>query len=134
MPKKGQRPEATNRNQYLINQKIKSNPFTPAFFLPGFALISQARLKQYAVRPLHSGQCRNGPSADAGPSLAISVAHSTRIFPDFPHNKRSKNERLLLLNFAFFLLHFAFNQLPLDTTQKTKSNALRTPVNYQKRP
>ncbi|MCB0611070.1 MAG: hypothetical protein KDD12_25330, partial [Lewinella sp.] len=62
------------------------------------------------VRPLHSGQFINGPSADAGPSLAISVVHSTRIFPDFPHNERSKNERLPLLHFAFFLLHFAFNQ------------------------
>ena len=44
------------------------------------------------------------------PSLAVFVAHSTRIFPDFPHNKRSKNERLPLLHFAFFPLHFAFNQ------------------------
>ena len=44
------------------------------------------------------------------PSLAVFVAHSTRIFPDFPHNERSKNERLPLLHFAFFLLHFAFDQ------------------------
>ncbi|MCB9280086.1 MAG: hypothetical protein H6562_14440 [Lewinellaceae bacterium] len=44
------------------------------------------------------------------PSLAVFVAHSTRILPDFPHNKRSKNERLPLLHFAFFPLHFAFNQ------------------------
>ncbi|MCB0846591.1 MAG: hypothetical protein KDE26_25250, partial [Bacteroidetes bacterium] len=33
--------------------------------------------------------------------------------PGFPHNKRSKNERLPLLHFAFFLLHFAFRTLPL---------------------
>ncbi len=44
------------------------------------------------------------------PSLAVFVAHSTRIFPDFPHNERSKNERLPLLHFAFFPLNFAFNQ------------------------
>ncbi|MCB9281812.1 MAG: hypothetical protein H6562_23180 [Lewinellaceae bacterium] len=41
-------------------------------WLPGFALISQVRLKQYSVRPLHSGQFLNGPSADAG-TLAGSV-------------------------------------------------------------
>ena len=35
-------------------------------WLPGFALISQVRLKQYSVRPLHSSQFLNGPSADAG--------------------------------------------------------------------
>ena len=79
-------------------------------WLPGFALISHARLKQYSVRPLHSGQFLNGPSADAG-TLACSVRGPfTQEIPGFPHNKRSKNERLLLLNFAFFLLHFAFNQ------------------------
>ena len=44
------------------------------------------------------------------PSLAVFDFHSTRILPDFPHNERSKNERPPLLNFAFFLLHFAFNQ------------------------
>ncbi|MCB9281688.1 MAG: hypothetical protein H6562_22555 [Lewinellaceae bacterium] len=42
-------------------------------------------------------------------SPAVFVVHSTRIFPDFPHNERSKNERPPLLNFAFFLLHFAFD-------------------------
>ncbi|MCB0610940.1 MAG: hypothetical protein KDD12_24675 [Lewinella sp.] len=74
------------------------------------ALISQFKLKQYAVRPLHSGQCRNGPSADAG-TLAWSVrCPFNQDIPGFPHNERSKNERPPLLNFAFFLLHFAFNQ------------------------
>ena len=43
-------------------------------------------------------------------SLAVFVVHSNGIFPDFPHNERSKNERALLLHFAFFLLHFAFDQ------------------------
>ena len=70
------------------------------------ALISQFKLKQYAVRPLHSGQCRNGPSADAG-TLAWGVrCPFNQDIPGFPHNKRSKNERLPLLHFAFFLLHF----------------------------
>ena len=44
------------------------------------------------------------------PSRAVFVVHSNRIFPEFPHNERSKNERPALLHFAFFLLHFAFNQ------------------------
>ena len=47
------------------------------------------------------------------PSRAVFDVDSTRIFPDFPHNERSKNERALLLHFAFFLLHFAFRTLPL---------------------
>ncbi len=47
------------------------------------------------------------------PSLAVFVVHSNGIFPDFPHNERSKNERPPLLHFAFFLLHFAFCTLPL---------------------
>ena len=42
-------------------------------------------------------------------------------------------------HFFFYILHLinksrGNGKLPLDTTQKTKSNALRTPVKYQKRP
>jgi len=45
------------------------------------------------------------------PKIALhSVANSNEKFPEFPHNERSKNERPPLLHFAFFLLHFAFNQ------------------------
>ena len=45
-----------------------------------------------------------------GPRWQCSSSIQTGYLPDFPHNKRSKNERLPLLHFAFFPLHFAFNQ------------------------
>ena len=59
------------------------------------------------------------------PSRAVFVVHSNRIFPEFPHNERSKNERALLLHLAFFLLHFAFPSLASRSLLPNRASSTR---------
>ena len=72
MPKKGQRPEATIRNQGLTPKKVKYNPFTPMSSLLGAAF----SLVTFFWRPKESNQ-RKGPGYAAVPKIALhSVAQN----------------------------------------------------------
>ena len=72
MPKKGQRLEATMRNQRLTTKMVKNNPFTPMSSLLGAAF----SLVTFFWRPKESNQ-RKGSGYASVPKIALhSVAQN----------------------------------------------------------
>ena len=87
------------------------------------ALISQFKLKQYAVRPLHSGQCRNGPSADAG-TLAGSVrCPFNQDTPGFSTQRTLQKWTAAIFKFRIFSFAFCI----WSTSQAATSRCRLTP-------